>query len=369
MFLNVNSRKHSGGRRLKRLFLFLMMFIVLTACSADQSHEKNQDAMTSGEGGSGAEVIADRLDVPWNIVYNGRTFYITERNGKITSITDGKKERMQLQLKKPVHQEGEGGLLGFALHPDFQNNQEAYVYHTYQDGPDIKNRIAKLTLDHLTWTEADELLAGLPGGAIHNGGRLAIGPDQKLYITTGDAGEREWAQQPEKMAGTILRMELDGSVPADNPFKASYVYSYGHRNPQGLAWIDTKLYSSEHGQTGHDEVNQIEPGANYGWPVIEGGETKKGMKAPLIHSGEKTWAPSGMTAKGSILYMAGLRGEAIYQVDPAAAKAEKWLGGFGRIRDIHIIGDDLYFITNNGDGRGTKQKNDDRLIRLPLSDH
>ncbi|XBO86866.1 PQQ-dependent sugar dehydrogenase [Bacillus licheniformis] len=203
------------------------------------------------------------------------------------SIADGKKERMQLQLKRPVHQEGEGGLLGFVLHPDFKNNQEAYVYHTYKDGDHLKNRIIKLTLDRLTWTETEELLADLPGGVIHNGGRMAIGPDQKLYITTGDAGEREWAQQPEKMAGVILRMELDGTIPADQPFSSSYVYSFGHRNPQGLAWIGRQLYSSEHGQSGYDEVNKIKPGANYGWPVIEGSDEKQGMKAPLIHSGEK----------------------------------------------------------------------------------
>ncbi len=106
-------------------------------------------------------------------------------------------------------------------------------------------------------------------------------------------------------------MELDGAVPADQPFRSSYVYSFGHRNPQGLAWIGRQLYSSEHGQSEHDEVNKIEPGANYGWPVIEGSDEKRGMKAPLIHSGEKTWAPSGLAQKGDVLYMAGLRGEGV----------------------------------------------------------
>ncbi|MPQ25408.1 PQQ-dependent sugar dehydrogenase [Bacillus paralicheniformis] len=353
---------------MKKGFLMLIMLFFLGACTEDRDFDGENEAAAAKEGGSGAEVIAERLDVPWTIAHTGEIFYITERNGGIVSITDGKKERMQLQLKKPVHQEGEGGLLGFVLHPDFKNNQEAYVYHTYKDGSHLKNRIVKLTLDRLTWTETEELLADLPGGVIHNGGRMAIGPDQKLYITTGDAGEREWAQQPEKLAGAILRMELDGAIPADQPFRSSYVYSFGHRNPQGLAWLGRQLYSSEHGQSGHDEVNKIEPGANYGWPVIEGSDKKRGMKVPLIHSGEKTWAPSGLAQKGDILYMAGLQGEGVFRVDPAEAKAVKWLGGYGRIRDVKVIGNDLYFITNNGDGRGEKKQTDDRLIRVPLSD-
>jgi glucose/arabinose dehydrogenase len=346
------------------LFLFLLL---LSSCTQNEAEDReSQETLLPSTESHNTKVIAERLDIPWNIVEYGGTFYLTERNGAISSVIDGRVEPMQLQLKEKVHAVGEGGLLGFVLHPDFRNNREAYLYHSYRENNEMKNRVVKVTLDHLTWTETETILDDIPGGPIHNGGRLAIGPDQKLYITTGDAGVPDFAQDPEKLAGTILRVELNGDIPKDNPFSKSPVYSYGHRNPQGLTWIGNDLYSSEHGQSAHDEINKIEAGANYGWPVTEGDETAEGMRTPLVHSGETTWAPSGIVSDANLIYMSALRGEGIYQINPETAKVTKWLDGFGRIRDVKVIGEGLYFITNNGDGRGIKGETDDRLVRVPL---
>ncbi|MBP1083654.1 MULTISPECIES: PQQ-dependent sugar dehydrogenase [Bacillus] len=349
----------------KKLSLLLLL-LLMTGCSQNEPDEEPRETTAPGVESPDNEVIAEHLDIPWNIAGFNGTFYLTERNGSISSVIDGQVEQMQLQLKEEVHAVGEGGLLGFVLHPDFGENREAFIYHSYLDNNEMKNRVVKVKLEDRTWTETETIMADIPGATFHNGGRLAIGPDEKLYITTGDAGVPDSAQAPGNVAGKILRVELNGDIPADNPFSGNPVYSYGHRNPQGLAWIGNDLYSSEHGQSAHDEINKIEPGKNYGWPLIEGDETQEGMQAPLVQSGETTWAPSGIEADANTIYMSALRGEGIYTIDPKTAEVSKWLDGYGRIRDVKIIDDHLYFITNNGDGRGTKGETDDRLVRVAL---
>ena len=203
--------------------------------------------------------------------------------------------------------------------------------------------------------------------SFHNGGRVKIGPDHKLYVTTGDAGDKANAQERQSLAGKILRLALDGKVPADNPFPHSYVFSYGHRNPQGLAWNeDGHLYSAEHGPTAHDEINRIVPGHNYGWPVITGGETKKGLETPLFHSGDETWAPSGLSFADGKLYIAGLRGVQIRRFDLTHERSERIFQGVGRLRDVWVDDRAIYVITNNRDGRGDPEQEDDRLLKLNL---
>ncbi len=347
------------------LLLFLCL-LFLASCTQNETDEEPRETTAPGSESLDTEVIADHLDIPWNIAEFNGTFYLTERNGSISSVIDGQVEQMQLQLKEEVHAVGEGGLLGFVLHPDFGVNHEAFMYHSYLDNNEIKNRVVKVKLEDRTWMEKENIMADIPGATFHNGGRLAIGPDEKLYITTGDAGVPDSAQVTGNVAGKILRVELNGDIPADNPFSGNLVYSYGHRNPQGLAWVGNDLYSSEHGQSAHDEINKIEPGKNYGWPIIEGDETQEGMQAPLVQSGETTWAPSGIEADANTIYMSALRGEGIYTVNPTTAEVSKWLDGYGRIRDVKIIDDNLYFITNNGDGRGTMGETDDRLVRVAL---
>ena len=216
-----------------------------------------------------------------------------------------------------------------------------------------------------------------------SGGKIAFGPDDYIYITTGDAGNAELAQNTDSLAGKILRLKDDGSIPGDNPF-GNAVYSYGHRNSQGLAWDDKgQLWSTEHGRSGVlsglDELNFIEKGKNYGWPVIQGDERREGMYSPVIQSGpDETWAPAGavyLPAKrqagldGSIFFT-GLRGESIYQAKisqdgSVGAIIAHFHGTFGRLRAIQIGPDGfLYISTSNTDGRGEPRPGDDKIIRI-----
>ncbi|GGD94088.1 PQQ-dependent sugar dehydrogenase [Paenibacillus nasutitermitis] len=328
----------------------------------------------SGKGNMerGFEVLTEGLKSPWAIDFSGDLIYISERDGAIVRMKDGRLTRQKLQLSSPVKQEGEGGLLGFVLTADFSTTKEAYIYYTYEKGDELFNRVAIIAEngDASGWEEKRILLDGIPGASNHDGGRLAIGPDQCLYITTGDAQHEDHAQDLDSLAGKILRMAADGSVPEDNPFDGSYVYSYGHRNPQGLAWNNKgELFSSEHGPSsvpgGHDELNKIEPGLNYGWPEVIGDERKEGMTPPVYHTGDDTLAPSGMTAndRGEWL-VTGLRGESLVKFAPDGSTHEVLITSEGRLRDVKIHNDAVYVITNNTDGRGDPGKGDDRLIRL-----
>jgi glucose/arabinose dehydrogenase len=314
------------------------------------------------------ETVAEKLDVPWAITKHKDTFYITERNGTIARISGGNFSRETVHLNKAVLHYGEGGLLGLALHPNFEENQLAFAYHTYGTTEDVKNRLILLKYENGAWKEERALLEDIPGAIYHNGGRIAIGPDNMLYVTVGDATIPEEAQNPASLSGSILRMELDGSMPKDNPFPDSYVYSYGHRNPQGLTWNNTDgtLYESEHGPSARDEINIIEAGKNYGWPVISGTEEKSGMETPLFQSGTNTWAPSGMVYYDGSLFVASLRGEMIRKFELESKKEYPLVENFGRIRDVLLDGDTLYAVTNNTDGRGNPIPTDDRLIKIPL---
>ena len=318
-----------------------------------------------------AEVVATDLTIPWNITKHHDTFFLSERGGSVTKVDGetGEKTIQQVSLTKDVLHEGEGGLLGFILAPDFEQSNEAIAYHTYRQNGGIYNRIVVLRLNQNSWTEAGVLLEGIPGGRIHNGGRIKIGPDGKLYATAGDAGNPTNAQNLNTFAGKILRMELNGRVPVDNPFPNSYVYSFGHRNPQGLDWDDNgNLYSSEHGQLAHDEINKIEPGRNYGWPVIEGDQQAPGMVSPIFQTGNNTWAPSGIDIRGNQMYIANLRGENIKVLNLTDLSADTYFEDAGRMRDILIENDSLYTITNNLDGRGTPRENDDKLIKISFTE-
>jgi glucose/arabinose dehydrogenase len=313
------------------------------------------------------KTLASQLEIPWSITKHRNSFYITERSGTIVQIRKRKMNRKKLILTKQVHHEGEGGLLGMVLAPNFQRTRNAYVYHTYQENGNTLNRVIQITKKRRCWVEKKVLLDKIPGSITHNGGRIKIGPDRHLYVTTGDAGEADKAQDLQTLHGKILRMTLKGGIPSNNPFPNSYVYSYGHRNPQGLGWAENgKLYSSEHGPLGHDEINQIEKGKNYGWPEIIGDETRPNMVAPLYHSGNDTWAPSGLSVYRDAIYVAGLRGQRILKFSLSIKKIETFFEGEGRLRDIFIKNDNLFVITNNTDGRGRPRLGDDRLLKIKL---
>ncbi|WP_206197414.1 PQQ-dependent sugar dehydrogenase [Peribacillus frigoritolerans] len=312
------------------------------------------------------QIAARGLTIPWALEIYNDTFYVTERPGKLAAIKGGTVTRQSLALSKPIRVIGEGGLLGFVLGPNFVTNQTAYLYHTYEVQGKIYNRVISVKLSGTAWIEQKELLAGIPGGSTHNGGRIAIGPDERLYVTTGEAGVRALAQDLNSLGGKILRMNLDGTIPADNPFPESYIYSYGHRNPQGLAWDHNgQLYSSEHGPSGengwrgHDEINKILPGKNYGWPLIFGDQQRAGMESPLFQSGDSTWAPSGLAYHNGSLYVAGLRGAQIRKFNLLSKQESIVLSGLGRLRNITFKGNTAYVLTNN---RIESGKSDDWLI-------
>jgi len=334
------------------------------------------------------EVLVRGLDTPWAIDFapNGRIL-ITERPGRIRVVEEGR------LLPEPwitleIAAVGEAGLMGLALDPQFGQNRFVYVAYTYRAANGrMQNRLVRLREDPKTGKgRLDKVLIdNVAGSNNHDGGRVKFGPEGKLYWTMGDAQTTRFAQDLRSLNGKILRLNSDGSIPADNPFPNSYVYSYGHRNPQGLSWQPKtqRLYSTEHGPSGfqgccRDEINYIEPGKNYGWPEIRADETREGMVPPVIHAGtSETWAPAGATFvtrgpwAGSLLFT-GLRGQTLYRVvldSNEPRKVEKFerlfYRQFGRLRDI-VEGPDgnLYLLTSNRDGRGSPKDDDDRVIRL-----
>ncbi|MCH1625511.1 PQQ-dependent sugar dehydrogenase [Ferdinandcohnia quinoae] len=348
----------------------IVILFFLVGCTVYNDKQENDDIPVENVSKSliaDTKVIATNLDIPWNITKTGQTFFLTQRVGKIVEIDEatGEKKQQNLQVEESILHEGEGGLLGFVLAQDFETSREAYAYHTYSQDGEIQNRIIKVKQHDEEWIEEAVILDGIPGGAIHNGGRMRIGPDGKLYVTTGDAGERDLSQDIQSVAGKILRMNLDGSIPSDNPFENSFVYSYGHRNPQGLAWDERgQLFSTEHGQSAHDEINIIKPGKNYGWPIIQGDEQAADMETPIYHTGEYTWAPSGIEYHNGKLYIATLRDSKIRSFEINTDKVDVILDIESRMRDVLIDNGNLYTITNNRDGRGTPQQGDDKLIQL-----
>ncbi len=334
------------------------------------------------------EALVKGLETPWAIAFapDGRIF-ITERPGRIRIVKNGQLESDPWMAWEVVAVR-EAGLLGLALDPQFAKNGFVYVAYTYRASAGrFQNRLARLREDPTTGKgKMDKiLLDGVAGNNNHDGGRVKFGPDGKLYWTMGDAQNTALSQNLSSLNGKILRLNPDGSIPGDNPFPNSPVYSYGHRNPQGLAWQPGtgRLYATEHGPSGfqgccRDEVNYIEPGKNYGWPVIRGEQTQESMVSPIIQSGDnETWAPCGATFvtrgpwAGSLLFT-GLRGQSLYRLtlDPNDPRKvllfERLLERqFGRLRDV-IEGPDgiLYLLTSNRDGRGRPGPDDDRVLRL-----
>ncbi|MCL6605030.1 MAG: sorbosone dehydrogenase family protein [Paenibacillus sp.] len=357
-----------------RTFLAIstISIFIITGCSANeqQNPAQKQQNNVSVVSNVDQKVIAEKLEVPWSIEKIDNTFYLTERPGNIVRIENGEVERQSVELEKEIATASEAGLLGFVLAPDFLESNLAYAYYTYVDSSGQFNRVVTLHLEDNVWREERLLLDKIPSGSWHHGGRIKIGPDDKLYATAGDAYESDTAQDTHSLGGKILRMNLDGSIPSDNPLPNSYVYSYGHRNPQGITWSpDGTLYTSEHGNDANDEINLIEAGQNYGWPIIEGRDKHEGMVTPLFTSGKDvTWAPSGMDYYNGTLYVAALRGSALIEFDLETGGQKEVITGLGRIRDVLIEDNYLYFISNNSDGRGNPKENEDKLYRISLAE-
>ncbi|MQB12238.1 sorbosone dehydrogenase family protein [Agrobacterium sp. ICMP 6402] len=310
------------------------------------------------------ETITEDLDYPWDIEADGDTVFVTEAAGNIAVVQNGQLRKFSLQTSTKIIRDGGGGLLGMALAKDFGTSRAAYFYHTYRADSGLRNRVIEAVFDGNSWRETRTLLQGIPGHRLYNGGRLAIGPDGHLFVTTGWTEDGSLPQDRDSLAGKVLRMTLSGEVPSDNPFKGSYVYSLGHRNPQGLAWNqDGEMYAAEHGQSARDEINLIKPGANFGWPLIDGDRQRDGMETAYLHSGSDTWAPSGITFRGRELLVATLVGRGIYVLDTRGNELKPIYTSGDRYRDVLSIGNDIYAITTNRSPRG-EGPSDDRLIRL-----
>lgn len=346
--------------------------------SAGTASTTKQNTSVTDSLKGGYTTAATKLDIPWSIQFSGDTVYITQRGGGIVQIKNGKQTVQKIQTKKTLRVVGEAGLTGFVLDPKFSSNSTAYIYHAYEQNGTALNRIVKIKLTGGVWKEQKALLENIPGGTIHEGGRLAFGPDGLLYSTAGETNRRELSQDRASLGGKILRMTSDGAVPKNNPFKNSYVYAYGLRNSQGLAWTSKGvLYASDHGpsggaipgtnqtdRTGLDEINVIKAGANYGWPKVIGKETAQGITAPVYVGGTTAIAPSGIAATpDDKILVATLAGESLKLFDPSTKKLSNILTGVGRVRDVAIHNGKIYVITNNT-ARGTAGANDDRLLIL-----
>ncbi len=329
------------------------------------------------------ETIASNLEVPWALTFlPDNSILVTERSGRIKLISDGKTETV---ANIDVKQAGESGLHGITIHPDFDQNKYVYIYYTYSSsdseknklsysgtGNQTQNKVERYKYENNKFSEAKTIIEGIPGAVFHDGGRIKFGPDNLLYITTGDALNPSQAQDINALGGKILRLTDEGSPAPGNPFN-NQVYSFGHRNPQGITWDrEGKLWETEHGPSGswpnccQDEVNKIEIGKNFGWPDSVGNKVAGGTIGPILHSGREIWAPAGLAYAGGSLYFGGLRGTALFEYKISEKKlVEHFKNKFGRIREV-VLGPDnmLYITTSNRDGRGTPKEDDDKIIRV-----
>jgi glucose/arabinose dehydrogenase len=335
----------------------------VAACTAEQADGPAVGGEPSRFGQP--EVIATGLDAPWSIAFHGDTPLISERDTARIVELDAEGNIRELGVVAGVLGNGEGGLLGIAV-----REGSLWAYYT----GDGDNRIDRFALTgepgSLGLGEPQEVLSGIPAARFHNGGRIAFGPDGMLYATAGDAGTADSAQDRESLSGKILRMTPEGGVPDDNPFPGSLVYTWGHRNPQGLAWTeDGAMYAAEFGQDTWDELNVIEAGANYGWPEVEGIGESGEFVDPIAQWGTDDASPSGMAIAGGAAFIACLRGRRLLEVplDDPDSQTEHYVGEFGRLRDAVVAPDgSLWVLTNNTDGRGEPGPDDDRVLRIDL---
>ncbi|GJQ21875.1 MAG: hypothetical protein HBSIN02_22300 [Bacteroidia bacterium] len=312
--------------------------------------------------------------------------YFTERSGKLSVLRPGKQQAdLIAEIPDVIHQ-GEGGLMGLALHPQFKANRLLYISYTFRLKAGLANKVDRFELRNGRLQGRKTIVPYLPGSSVHNGCRLKFGPDGKLYVTTGDAADREIAQDPGSLGGKILRLNDDGSIPADNPSPGSPLYALGFRNPQGIDWhpLSGLLFETEHGPSGFDgpgggdEVNIVDPGRNYGWPVIHHREMKEGYESPLLEYTPAVAPASGMFYRGTAFpgfrnsfFFGCLRGARIQRVvldpgNPRIVKFEESLlkGEFGRIREVAEGPDGFIYFSTSNTSRGRPAKDDDRILRI-----
>ncbi|MEZ0494344.1 sorbosone dehydrogenase family protein [Kineococcus sp. TBRC 1896] len=320
--------------------------------------------------------VTTGLDVPWGmaVLPDGTALVTLRDQARVVQVGPGVSTVLGAEGPEgrvpDVVPGGEGGLLGIALSPDFETDQHVFLYQTARED----NRVVRYTLAQNRLVEATPVLTGIPKNSTHNGGRIAFGPDGKLYVATGDAQNRPAAQDPASLGGKVLRLNPDGSVPADNPTAGSPLWSLGHRNPQGLGWDSTgRLIAAEFGQDEWDELNVIRPGGNYGWPEVEGpGDGGGRFIAPV-----QTWrtdeaSPSGLVVTPDAVYVAALRGQRLWRVplnpDGPTGTPDAYLQEtLGRLRAVEVGPDGSLWVLTSNTFRGEPRPGDDRLVSVPLS--
>jgi glucose/arabinose dehydrogenase len=378
---------------MKSVFCMVLNLIALLAVSCDSAPTgRGAGEIATAAGGAArfrVETVATGLETPWSIVFapDGRMF-IAERPGRVRVIEDGKLRPEPLATIPDVSTGSESGLMGLALHPRFAENRLLYLSYSYR-GDGKQARVVRFRETGSALTERKVIIDGLPAADIHVGIRLRFGPDGKLYMSMGDTARRELAQRLDSLAGKILRLNDDGTVPTDNPFVNQQgarpeIWSYGHRNPEGFDWQPGSdlMFDTDHGPSGFDgpgggdEFNLVERGRNYGWPEIHHAEKRDGMESPLLQYTPAVAPASGMFYRGSAFpdfrgnyFFGALRGKCIVRVtlDGRAVRSQERLieNSYGRIRDVAEGPDGaIYFSTSNRDGRGSPAREDDRILRL-----
>lgn len=318
-----------------------------------------------------SKVLVNNLNNPWEITWGPDGFiWMTEKGGRISRVNPATGKVIPLHTENAVVSRGEGGLLGMALHPDFTNHPNVFVSYNYEQAGNYKQRVVRYTYNGATLTDPVILLDQINASGNHNGSRVAVSPDLKLFITTGDSYNTALPQQNASLNGKILRINLDGTIPADNPITGSPLWTKGHRNPQGLVFANGIMYSSEHGPSNDDEVNIIEKGRNYGWPDVEGfcdGSEIAFCKANQVKEPVKAWTPtlavSGLdyydnkliAAWKNSLLLCTLKASRLLQLQLDAshtqitATHEYLINAYGRLRDVCISPQGkVYVCTGNG---------------------
>jgi glucose/arabinose dehydrogenase len=381
-------------RRLVGSALVLTLCTALPSCGGDSSQSSSppdgqpepgppsSDVYTAADGTRFVvQVIARNLQIPWALSFtpDGRLWF-TERPGRVRIFQAGRVEPEPALALPGLYTRDESGLLGMAMHPAFATNGFVYLVYTLPGPEGPVGRLVRYRAVGDTLGQPSVLLDDIPANNIHNGSRLRFGPDGALYMTFGDRAMPSLAQDLSALNGKILRLNDDGTTPRSNPFD-SPVWSWGHRNPQGIDWhpVTGVMYATEHGQTGNDEVNLIERGRNYGWPEIEGRETRPEMVAPLTFftpavapSGASFYRGSAFPSFRNQFFVATLGAQGLLRIafdaaNPRRVQSVERLieGRYGRLRDV-ITGPDgsLYVCTSNRDGRTTPVADDDRILRI-----
>lgn len=366
---------------------FIAVFFLFSVGCFEKKKDINMHQISSKKSDFNIEVFVKNLEVPWSIVFTSENrVLVNERPGRLRIIENGKLITEPLKIFDEVSNNSEEGLMGLALDPDYTANKLIYVSYSYKKADELLVKVVRFKDNGNSLSMEKIIFDNLPAAKYHAGCRLRFGPDKKLYITTGDAGERNYAQDLNKLHGKILRINSDGTIPADNPFANSPVWSYGHRNPQGIDWYPGTdiLWETEHGPSGFDgpsggdELNVIVKGGNYGWPVVSHNESKEGMVSPLLVFTPAEAPASGMFYKSGKIaefkecFLFGcLKGNGIIvvKIDPndktKALSYKKIATDFGRIRDITEGNDGfIYFSSSNRDGRGRIQDGDDKIYRI-----